>query len=132
MADWTWTLEQYADLYQEWKDTYQIAGFLEFSAQNWEAVQALDPHLVWTSHSTCEDDKVTNGAHDYTGSCCWQMSGWFIGNVPWEGDETTHIAYLTNAKLPCPVCNLHGSNPGPYPPTCEDCHGDGFVFGNFG
>lgn len=113
MADWEMTAEDYAELWNEWYEDYGIGEFIEYSEENWEKVQKLDPRLVWTNHSTCEDDRVTAGATVYSNSCCWGTHGWFIASKPWEGDIDNHYeSYNATAYLPCPVCNEDGEGEG--------------------
>jgi hypothetical protein len=72
-------------------------------------------NLVWTNHSTCEDEQFTPGYHDFEGSCCWSTYCYYIAEKPWE-DEDERI--LATAYMPCPVCNADGEGEGE-----EDCEG---------
>lgn len=115
---------EYLDEYSTWIDTYKTTEFLDNTPENWEKVQQMDPHLVWTDHGTCEDPQVTSGAHMYSGRCCWETYGWYIGTVPWEespaGPDQTYISFKTSVYLSCPTCNPDGENE-----DCpEDCVGD--------
>lgn len=129
MADWDKSSEEYQAEWDTWYKDYEVSEFLENSEENWSKVQELDPHLVWTDHSTCEDPFVTNGAHMFKGSCCWETHGWYIASTPWDGDENTCIRVTTGANLPCPSCNPKGENEdGVDGCEEEDCYGDGFIW----
>lgn len=120
--------EDYRNWYNEWVEKYGITpeGWLDNNLKNWEDVQATDPHLVWTSHSTCEDEMVTNGAHIFKNSCCWDTFGWWIAKKPWVGDEGAFISEKASAYLPCKTCNLDGEEES-VDPECLECEGEGYV-----
>ncbi len=129
MADWDLTAEDYQDAWNDWYSGYEIGDFIEYSDENWEKVQKMDPHLIWTSHSTCEDEKVSAGIHLFQNSCCWDTYGWYVAKKPWEGDPDNHYeSYNATAYLPCHICNPEGEgDEGDFNPECEYCEGEGYV-----
>lgn len=128
MSDENLTVEDYQSLWDDWQQDYQIQEeFLEYSDENWAKVQAMDPQYVWTNHSTCEEEQVTNGATIYSG-CCWQTFGWYIGNTPWDGDAENHFEYVqVSATLPCPKCNPDGDDDGDEDCDEPECEGEGYI-----
>lgn len=112
------------DEYAAWYKDYGITDYLDNTPENWEKVQQMDTHLVWTDHGTCEDPQVTSGARMYNGHCCWDTYGWHIGTIPWEdgftGPDDTYISFKCGTYSNCPTCNPEGENDeGP-----EGCPGD--------
>lgn len=88
----------------------------EMSQADHAKLKKLDKKkLVWTNHSTCEDEFFTPGYHIFAGSCCWFTHSFYVAERPWE-DENERI-YAT-AYMPCPVCNADGEGEGE-----EDCEG---------
>lgn len=128
MSDWDITPEEYQQEWNSWQEEYKITdSFIEFSDENWEKVQAMDPHYVWTNHSTCEDEKVTAGAKLFKNSCCWDTFGWYIAEVPWVGDPETFFESIdASAYLPCTTCNADGEDDN-IDEECQECEGEGFV-----
>lgn len=120
--------DDYRNWYLEWAEKYGITaeGWIDKTDEAWEMVQTLDPNLVWTAHSTCEDEMVTNGPHLFQNSCCWTTFGWWVGQEPWLGDENTHISEKASAYLPCQTCNADGEEE-ELDPECLECEGDGYV-----
>ncbi len=128
MADWELTSEDYQTMWNEWYEDYGIKEFIEFSDENWEKVQKMDPHLVWTNHSTCEDEQVSAGASLFKNSCCWDTFGWYIASEAWEGDPDNHYESINaSAYLPCPKCNPDGEDDGVEGCDEPDCDGTGFI-----
>jgi len=71
--------------------------------------------LIWTNHSTCENEMFTPGHHIFSeDSCCWRTYAFYVANKPWE-DEDERID--STLYLPCPVCNADGEGDGD--PDCE-------------
>lgn len=120
------TPEEYKAEFEEWLEEYEQVEFLEYSDENWEKVQAMDTRYVWTDHTTCEDPRVSNGAHLFKNSCCWDTSGWYIMKKPWEGDDDAFLSVNTGAYLPCTLCNRSGEEE-EFNESCEECEGDGWV-----
>lgn len=122
------TAEDYREWYNEWLEEYGIkeSGWIDKTDEAWEIVKNLDPKLVWTSHSTCEDEMVTNGAHMFQGSCCWTTFGWWIAEKPWVGNEDTHISEKASAYMTCQTCNADGEEES-VDAECLECEGDGYV-----
>lgn len=74
--------------------------------------------LVWTNHSTCEDDFFSAGMNFFgecgylkqgpSGGCgCWQTHAFYVATKPWT-DEYERIR--STAYIPCPVCNEDGED----------------------
>ena len=120
--------EDYRGWYNDWVEQYGIAsaGWLDNTPSNWEKIQAMSPNLIWTSHSTCEDEMVTNGAHMFQNSCCWDTFGWWVAEKPWEGDETTFISEKASFYTSCQTCNADGEEES-VDDECLECGGDGYV-----
>lgn len=118
--------EDYKVMFDEWLEEYVQVEYLENSDENWKKIQAMDPHLVWTDHGTCEDPKVTNGGNMFSGSCCWDTYGWYVMKNPWKGEpDTTYLSVNTGAYLPCHVCNRTGDEEDEN--ECETCEGERWI-----
>ena len=121
------TFEDYRRLYEEWQSQYKSDQWLDKTDENWVIVQKIDPRLVWTAHSTCEDEMVSNGAHLYENSCCWTTFGWHIAEKPWPGAEDEYLTVNTTLYLPCSICNPDGEDEEDYDSECLECEGEGYV-----
>lgn len=127
MSDEYPTAEEYQEEYNSVIEDYGLSTWLDNTEENWEAVQKLDPHLVWTNHSTCEDEMLTNGCYMFKNSCCWDTFGWFIGTEPWEGTpDATYLSVKASAYLCCSTCNADCEDED-INPDCEECEGEGYV-----
>ncbi len=121
-------LEEGKAAYLFWQETYEITDYIDNSPENWEKVQQMDPHFLWTDHSTCESDCVSNGAMNFEGSCCWMSAGWHVAKKPWPDQENYFESYSTNIYLPCEKCNPGGEeDEDDFDEDCEDCEGEGHV-----
>lgn len=130
MSSWDDSPEELVAYRDEWIETYGVAwgkdagediiGVDELTDENYARLQELDKKkLVWTNHSTCEDDYFTPGFHvlgycefletESSGCGCWQTHAWHIAKEPWE-DENERI--VATAYLPCSVCNADGEGEG--------------------
>jgi len=118
------TAQDLDDTFAEWEDQYKVVEFLENTEENWAKVQELDEHLVWTNHSTCENEQITNGATQYQG-CCWDSHGWFVAELPWE-DGVGYLSFDTSASLYCQTCNVDGEE-ATIDENCPECDGNGYV-----
>lgn len=123
MSDFT--VEDYQEFYDDWVEEYEPIGFIDYSEENWEKIQKMNPRHVWTNHSTCEDDRISAGASLYRNSCCWDTFGWWICKNPWEGPDDAYLSIDASAYLPCPTCNPEGDND--EGPTDCACEGDGYI-----
>lgn len=126
------TAEDYQEEYDAWREDYEIGEFIEYSEENWEKVQKMDPRYVWTNHGTCEDEMVTNGAKLFSGRCCWDTYGWYVANAPWGSGSKTDEDYFESVKatayLSCETCNPDGEGEEEdFDPECEKCEGEGYV-----
>lgn len=115
------TAQEYQDAWDAWYRDYGITDFVDNDKDGWERVQAMDPRLVWTNHSTCENELVTTGAAQYSG-CCWDTFGWFIGTVPWTNE---HVSVDASATISCQECNPDGLEAGD--DDCAACEGNGAI-----
>lgn len=126
MSDYP-TAQDGQEEYDDWLKDYEQVEYLENTPENWEKVQAVDTHLVWTDHGTCDNPMVSSGARMYSGRCCWDTYGWYVMAKPWVGDpEDTFISVETSAYLPCTLCNADGEEE-EINDECEECEGDGWV-----
>jgi hypothetical protein len=126
MADWGDTIEDLIAWRDAWIEEYgidwgnkkgRVLSLEDMSQSDHERIKKLDKkNLVWSEHSTCEDNYFTPGYHVFEGSgCgCWVTYSFYIAEVPWE-DENERID--ATAHLPCPVCNADGEGEGD--PDCE-------------
>lgn len=122
-----YTAADYQKAWNDWHEKYEIGEYIDYSESSWDRVQKMDPHFVWTSHGTCEDNEITSGARLYNGSCCWTTHGWYIANVPWSGDpDDTYESIKSDIYLPCESCNADGEEED-IDPECELCEGEGYV-----
>lgn len=131
MADWDDTPEEILAWRDEWMEEYGIdwknsIAKDDLDAANYAKLVKLDKKkLVWTNHSTCEDDFFTTGLHVFgdcaflkqksSGCGCWQSHSFIIAKKPWS-DENERIT--ATAYLPCSVCNPDGEEEG-----VEGCKG---------
>ncbi len=97
----------------------------EVSDENREIVKAIDPKLVWTAHSTCENDFISPGFLEFSPtSCCWEAFEWLVSEKPWESDDSSEWIQ-TSIQTSCPECNpdddddLDEGNP-----DCTICDGE--------
>jgi hypothetical protein len=127
MSDFT--ASEYQDAFNNWYKDYKIGDFIEYSEENWNKVQSMDTHYIWTNHSTCEDEKVSAGAHLFQGSCCWDTFGWYVAKKPWDGDPDNYYeSYNASAYLPCETCNPDGEGEEEdFKQECEYCSGEGWI-----
>jgi len=123
------TPEEYQEVWNNWHSEYEIGDFIEYSEENWEKVQTMDTHYIWTSHNTCEDEMVTSGTRLFQNSCCWDTFGWYVAKKPWEGDPDTYYeSHKASAYLPCHLCNPDGEgDEEDFNPECDFCSGEGYV-----
>jgi hypothetical protein len=115
------TAQDYQDAWDEWHEKHDIVDFVDNDEAGWKKVQDMDPALVWTNHSTCENEQVTPGAEQYRG-CCWDTFGWYIGTVPWTEDSRGVDA---SATISCQDCNPDGLEVGD--DDCAACEGNGII-----
>lgn len=120
--------QEYIDAYKAWQEQYKPKEFIEYSHETYEKLTAeSDIHYLWTHHGTCETEKYTNGVREYGGSCgCWSNLGWYLCEVPWEGDEKTFISVDTEWAGPCDICNEDGEDSN-IDPECPQCDGEGWT-----
>jgi len=112
--------QEYLDIIARWKKTYQISEerdyvLDELSKEDMVELERLDKQgLVWTQHSTCENEQISFGMHTFGGSgCgCWQTYCFYVGQTKGEEQFIDVTAYE-----PCPVCNAGGEGDGD--PDCE-------------
>jgi hypothetical protein len=123
MSDSDMKAADYAKEYEEWRAKYGITEWIDNDSEGYAKVQAIDPSLVWTSHSTCEYEQMTPGVQVYKNSCCWATFGWEVATVPWTS-ETEYVQ--TSATLPCEVCNPDGENEDE-DNDCEHCEGNAYI-----
>ena len=124
------SIEELVAYRDEWIEEYGIAWgadagkgkyFVhdEMSQSDRKLLEKLDEqNLVWTNHSTCEDDMFTAGYHYFSGSgCgCWQTYSYYVAEKPHDGND--YEAVKATAYIPCPVCNEDGEDDGE-----EGCEG---------
>lgn len=121
------TAADYQEEFDAWYKNYEIDTFIEYSEENWEKVQKMDTHYIWTNHSTCEDEQVSAGGSYFKNGCCWDTFGWYVAKKPWAGDPENHYeSYKTTAYLVCESCNADGEEEN-LDPDCEYCEGEGYV-----
>jgi len=111
--------ENYVLRIEEWNKKYEISDtayiFDELSVEDLEELKKLDElGLVWTQHGTCENEQISFGMHELTGSgCgCWTTYAFHVGKHKGEEDFIDVEAYL-----PCSVCNPDGDGEGD--PSCK-------------
>jgi len=129
MSAFVYTIEQLVKERDAWikeygihwgEDKYKgINTILEDMTQSDHASikKLAEDGLVWTNHSTCEDEFFTAGYHIFEGSgCgCWVTHSFVIAEKPeWDDNERIYAS----AYMPCPVCNADGEGEGE-----EDCEG---------
>jgi hypothetical protein len=131
MAEWDVSPEEYLTYIQEWIEEYGIdfdtsISNEDMTQEQYEMLLRLDDEkLVWTEHSTCEDNMYTPGfkifgdcalTGDTASGCgCWQSYAYYIGKTPWTAE---YDSVLCTALLPCSVCNPDGEGEG-----VEGCEG---------
>jgi hypothetical protein len=127
----TETAQDYQDFFDDWKSDYGISEFYEFSGDNEDIVKDIDPHLVWTQHGTCENNKITNGFKTYQSTCgCWTTHGWWVGTKTWlepYAGEETFIQIDASATIDCLECNPDGDYDYDKIEQCNTCEKDGYA-----
>lgn len=120
--------QEIQDAYNAWCKEYADGEFIEYSHEAYENLLATtDPHLVWTNHSTCENERYSNGIHEFNSGCgCWNVFGWYVSSKPWEGDENTFLVVDTEWSGPCETCNSDGEDAN-INPDCPECDGEGYT-----
>ena len=119
------TLEELVAARDQWIEEYGIKWgeetkgrfFIldEMTEKEKALLEKLDKKkLVWTNHSTCEDEYFTAGYHNFNNSCCWQTYSYYVAEKPWE-DEYDRVN--STAFMPCPKCNADAEGEGD--PDCE-------------
>lgn len=113
-------LEEYELFMEEFEPT-----IYEVTDANRAIVKEIDPSLVWTYHSTCENEMLSPGFSEYRpDNCCWHEQAWYVSEKPWDSDESSQWIQMS-ASLPCPECNKDGeSDEGSE--DCPVCDGDGY------
>ncbi len=107
--------------YQDFLEKYDPEIY-EATPENRKLVELIDPNLVWTLHSTCEDDQLSTGFLEFNpNNCCWREQAWYVSKTSWT-DETETIKM--SASLPCPECNKDGEGEGDE--NCEVCDSYGY------
>lgn len=126
------TSEDYQAFFEDWKSDFGITEFYEFSDENNKIVEGIDPHLVWTQHGTCEDNKITNGFKTYKSVCgCWETHGWWVGTESWLesfAGEDTFIQIDASANILCKTCNSEGDYDNEKIEQCKNCDGQGCTY----
>ena len=112
--------EEYDNFIADYKPEY-----FEDNEDNRKLIGKLNPKLVWTSHSTCEDNYIAPGFLQFSPSnCCWHEDGWYVSEKEWESDDSTNWV-RTSYNFNCPDCNPDGeSDEGA--DGCEKCEGSGY------
>ena len=92
--------------FEQWEQTHKPIRTLDTHGKDWETVQALDPHYVFTVRDS-EGSKVvlTNGVGYVDRLEYWEVA------VPWTDGEL--ITVQDPSPCGCQQC-LHGI-------TCEEC-----------
>lgn len=120
--------QEIQDAYNEWYEEFGDGEFIEYSHEAYEKLLATtNPRLVWTNHSTCENERYTNGIQEFQSGCgCWQVFGWHVSTKPWECADGDYIMVGTEWSGPCFICNEDGSDES-INPDCEQCDGEGYT-----
>ena len=99
--------------------------FYEVNDENRELVSKMDPRLVWTSHTTCDQSYVAPGFLEFSPeNCCWHEQEWYVSETPWESDSSTEWVQ-TSYMFDCPDCNPDGEET-EGDEDCTICDGNGF------
>lgn len=113
-------IAEYQNFLQEYSPT-----IYEVSDESREIVKKIDPNLVWTYHSTCENEKLSPGFMEFsTSNCCWHEQAWYVSEKPWVSDSSSEWIEMS-ANLPCLECNPEGELDEGVE-DCPTCDGIGF------
>lgn len=117
-------IEDMRNKFSEWWDEYRPIEFIDdYGSEEGKAklAKAGDDH-IFTNNMTCSEEIMTNGEHDYTGSCCWLVHGYWITEKPWTED----VWLAMSVAVACLNCNPKELDEVEGDPDCEDCGGTGF------
>ena len=113
-------IAEYKDFLAEYKPT-----IFEVTNENREALKKIDPNLVWTHHSTCENEMLSPGFMEFSPTnCCWHEQAWYVSEKPWHSDSSSEWIAMS-ANLPCIECNPEGELDEGVE-DCPTCEGNGF------
>jgi hypothetical protein len=116
-------VQELLEEYEEWLEDYQPHRFIEKGdEEGYKELQSIKPEYIATNHSTCEDEYLTVGFHEFRpGNCCWHESGWYVLKNPAIPDDSVKTSISTH----CGDCNLGGDDEGDA--DCDRCYGDGWT-----
>jgi hypothetical protein len=116
-------IEEMRTAYSKWWDEYKPIEFIDdYGTEEGKAklAKAGDSN-IFTYNMTCTEEIMSNGQHDYTGSCCWTVHGYWITEKPWTQDLTLAMS----VAVYCLSCNPNELEDIEGNPDCEHCGGTG-------
>ena len=117
--------EDLQDSYDYFFEVYSPKAY-EISDENRKWISTINPKLVWTLHTTCEDTYISPGFLEFSpSSCCWKEYTWYVSETPWKSDLSSTWVRVDHI-FSCPICNQDGSDSGNFDQTCELCEGEGW------
>ncbi|MEY4331464.1 MAG: hypothetical protein RLZZ196_202 [Bacteroidota bacterium] len=126
MADLDYNEDDLQEDYDYFFEKYQPVEY-DVTDDNREFLKTVDPKFVWTNHSTCTNEYLSPGFHEFSpNSCCWQEFVWYVSETPWESDDSSQWI-LVSDTFPCPDCNPdNDEDMSEGNPDCTICEGNAF------
>lgn len=106
-------------IFESWVRQYGIYAYIESA----EEVSKHDEKLVWTEYDDLSSSFYLCQGCDTDTTRRLPVLGWYLGQVPWEGDRLTFIDVNTAVSLDCLSCR--GSGEKTNGDECSKCEGEG-------
>lgn len=112
------------DIYKAWIEEHDPYLFIEKGdEEGYARLKSFKPEYIATGHSTCENEQLTVGVHEFSpANCCWHEFGWHVLRNPSTEDDYVE----TSMHAPCADCNIGGDDEGG-DLECGSCYGDGWL-----
>lgn len=105
--------------YEFWKAEFEI--FLFVGAEEREAVQSYPNEMIWTEYADFNTFYLHKG-FDSDMNRRLPVTGWYVGNRHWHGENLESANVLTAVTVDCQTCD--GSGLGSDGNDCVKCEGD--------
>ncbi len=106
-------------IFESWVRQYGIYAYVDSA----EEVSKCDEKLVWTEYDDLSSSFYLCQGCDTDTTRRLPVLGWYVGQVPWDGDRLTFIDVNTAVSLDCLSCR--GSGEKANGDECSKCEGEG-------